>query len=222
MATEHFDAVVIGSGFGGSVTAHRLAAADLSVCVLERGKPYPPGSFPRTPWEMKRAFWDPSKGLHGLYDIWTFRGLEALVSSGLGGGSLIYANVLIRKDAEWFRDVDPTTGETRPWPITHDDLEPHYEDVEAILGATTYPLEREPYRSTPKTIAMQEASQRVPDGEWTLPNLAVSFSEEAGSPGDQIEEDVDNLHGVPRYTCRLVGECDLGCNFGSKNSLDHT
>jgi cholesterol oxidase len=222
MAAEHFDAIVVGSGFGGSVTAYRLARADLGVCVLERGKPYPPGSFPRTPWEMKRAFWDPSKGLHGLFDIWTFRGIEALVSSGLGGGSLIYANVLLRKDAEWFHDEDPTTGETRPWPITREDLDPHYEDVEAILGATSYPFDREPYESTPKTIAMQQASEKIAVGQWWLPKLAVSFSDATGMPGDRIVEEVPNLHGVPRYTCRLVGECDVGCNFGSKNSLDHT
>src|SRR6266511_2702699 len=92
---EHFDAVVVGSGFGGSVTAFRLAEGGLRVCLLERGKAYPPGSFARTPYDMARNFWDPSDGKHGLFDLWTFKGLEALVSSGLGGGSLIYANVLI-------------------------------------------------------------------------------------------------------------------------------
>src|SRR5215204_5113786 len=102
MSDTHFDAVVIGSGFGGSVMAYRLAEAGLRVCVLERGKPYPPGSFPRSPREMRGHFWDPSEGLFGLFNLWSFRGLEAVVSSGLGGGSLIYANVLIRKDEKSF------------------------------------------------------------------------------------------------------------------------
>ena len=89
MPQEHFDAVVVGSGFGGSVTAYRLAEAGHRVLVLERGKAYPPGSFPRSPLAMRDNMWDPSEGLHGMFDPWSFEGLEALVSSGLGGGSLI-------------------------------------------------------------------------------------------------------------------------------------
>src|SRR5690554_8118774 len=94
---EILDAVVIGSGFGGVGSACRLAQAGRSVAVLERGKRYPPGSFARSPRELATNFWDPSEGLHGLFDLWSFRGLEAVVASGLGGGSLIYANVLLRK-----------------------------------------------------------------------------------------------------------------------------
>ena len=102
----HFDVVVVGSGFGGSVTACRLAEAGRRVLVLERGKAYPPGSFPRSPLGLKNNFWDPSEGLQGMFDLWSFDGLEALVSSGLGGGSLIYANVMIRKDEHWFVHED--------------------------------------------------------------------------------------------------------------------
>src|ERR671911_1549535 len=97
-----FDAIVIGSGFGGSVTAHRLSEAGLSVCVLERGKAYPPGSYPRSPWEIARNFWDPSEGLHGLFDVWSFRGLGGIVASGLGGGSLLWSKVGLRKDRSAF------------------------------------------------------------------------------------------------------------------------
>src|SRR5438477_2407527 len=89
-AQEHFEAVVVGSGFGGSATAYRLAEAGKRVCLLERGKPYPPGSFPRTPRGLSRNFWDPSAGRLGMFDVWSFSGLDALISSGLGGGSLIY------------------------------------------------------------------------------------------------------------------------------------
>jgi len=95
---EHGDAVVVGSGFGASVSAYRLAEAGRSVVVLERGRAYPPGSFARNPYEMSRAFWEPKDELFGLFDIRSFRKLEAIVSSRLGGGSLIYANVLLRKD----------------------------------------------------------------------------------------------------------------------------
>src|SRR4051812_22573674 len=98
----HFDVVVVGSGYGGAVVAHRLAEAGQRVCVLERGKSFPPGSFPRSPNGVRQNFWDPSAGLHGLYDVWSFRGLAAVVASGLGGGSLLTSNVLIRKDEDTF------------------------------------------------------------------------------------------------------------------------
>src|SRR5690349_4193707 len=111
---EYANAVVIGSGFGGAVAAWRLAHEGLSVVVLERGKLYPRGSFPRTPYKMARNFWDPSEGLYGLFDIWSFRSLESVVASGVGGGSLIYANVLLRKDENWFV-TNAQDGED--WPV---------------------------------------------------------------------------------------------------------
>ena len=104
--------------------AYRLAEAGKSVCVLERGKPYPPGSFPRGPRELAKAFWDPSEGLYGMFNVWSFKGIGALVSSGLGGGSLIYANVLLRKPEKWFVKEDLAKGGYEYWPVTLDDLEP--------------------------------------------------------------------------------------------------
>ncbi|MFD0366378.1 GMC oxidoreductase [Streptomyces sp. NPDC127114] len=214
-----FDAVVVGSGFGGSVTAYRLAEADLSVCVLERGKPFPPGSFPRSPHETARNFWAPDSRLYGMYDMWSFSTMDALVSSGLGGGSLIYANVLIRKPESWFVH-ESFDGGYEDWPVTREDLDPHYQSVETMLGARKYPFDVEPYRSTPKTLAMRQAAERL-GLPWELPLLAVSFGDPP-APGAPLDGGEDNLHHSPRYGCRLVGECDLGCNFGSKNSLDFT
>ena len=74
-AQDHFEAVIVGSGFGGSVTAYRLAEAGKRVCLLERGKPYPPGSFPRSPLGFSQNFWDPSKGLYGMFNVWRFSGI---------------------------------------------------------------------------------------------------------------------------------------------------
>jgi cholesterol oxidase len=222
MNKEHFDAVVIGSGFGGSVMAYRLCKANLSVCVLERGKEYPPGEFPRSPHRMKYNFWDPSEGLHGLYNLWSFEKMGAIVSSGLGGGSLIFANVMIRKDEKWFVEEDPDTGERWHWPVQYHELEPHYIEVEQMLGVQKYPFDRAPYKGTPKTKEFEAAAKRL-GLDWRLPNLAVTFANKGDDPvpGEPIREEHRNLHNRTRYTCRLVGECDFGCNFGSKNSLDY-
>ncbi|MGH2805477.1 MAG: FAD-dependent oxidoreductase, partial [Thermoleophilaceae bacterium] len=220
--TERFDAVVVGSGFGGSVSAYRLAEAGQRVCLLERGKPYPPGSFARTPGEMRTNFWDPVRGLFGLFDLWSFRGLNALVSSGLGGGSLIYANVLLRKDEDWFVQEDLDRGGLEYWPVNRADLDPHYDRAEAMLAPQRYPLDHEPYRSTPKTREFRAVAEKK-GYDWFLPNLAVTFGVDGRDPvpGEPIPEDHPNLHGRTRTTCRLVGECDIGCNYGAKNTLDY-
>ncbi|MGH8908744.1 MAG: FAD-dependent oxidoreductase [Egibacteraceae bacterium] len=223
---EHFDTAVVGSGFGGSVTAFRLAEQGRSVCLLERGRAYPPGTFPRTPREMARNFWDPGQGLYGLFDIWSFRAIEAVVASGLGGGSLIYANVLLRKDERWFAERHPPGGTYEPWPIDRADLEPYYDRVERMLGGQRYPIDAEGYADTPKTHAMHEAARRL-GLAIELPPLAVTFTNDRGEaqPGTPIAPGpYPNLHGprTTRMTCRMCGECDLGCNSGSKNTLDHT
>lgn len=220
----HFDVVVVGSGFGGSVTTQRLSQAGMSVCLLERGKAWPPGSFPRSPWETGRNFWDPSEGLHGLFNVWTFGGIGGIVASGLGGGSLVYSNVMIRKDRSTFVD-----DEHESWPVGYDDLEPHYERHERMLAGTPYPFEADPARRDPareaydrtyKTEAMRVAAERL-GLEWYLPKLAVAFAAN-GEPGlgEPILDEPPNLHGRVRLTCRLCGECNVGCNYGSKNTLD--
>ena len=222
MNEEHFDAVIVGSGFGGSVMAYRLAEAGLSVCLLERGKAYPPGSFPRSPYKMRENFWDPSEGLFGLYDFWSFHRIHALVASGLGGGSLIYANVLMRKDEKWFVQEDLQDGGYEHWPVTRADLDPHYDRVERMLKPEKYPFDKEPYSGTSRTRAFQEAARRI-GKEPFFPDLAVTFAPAEGEkpvPGEPIREERPNLHGQTRQTCRLCGECDIGCNYGSKNTLD--
>jgi cholesterol oxidase len=225
MSAQHFDVVVVGSGFGGAVCAYRLAEAGQRVCVLERGKAYPPNSFPRTQHGMSRNFWDPSEGRFGMFNVWSFKGIEALVSAGLGGGSLIYANVLLRKPREWFVQQQAHAKGVERWPIGYDDLAPHYDRVEVALGAQPYPFHVAPYDATLKTRALEKAANAL-GLCWELPNLAVTFAATAGGhpvPGEPIEEPPgqQNLHGRTRYTCRLCGECDIGCNYGSKNTLDY-
>jgi cholesterol oxidase len=222
MNETHFDAIVVGSGFGGSVMAYRLAEGGLRVCLLERGKAYPPGSFPRSSYRMRENFWDPGEGLYGLYDFWSFHRIHALVASGLGGGSLIYANVLLRKDEESFVKEDLARGGYEHWPLTRSELDPHYDAAEGMMRPQRYPFDHVPYNDTSKTRAFGEAARRL-GLEPFLPNLAVTFANEgqAPIPGEPIREEVGNLHGRTRLTCRLVGECNVGCNYGSKNTLDY-
>lgn len=203
-----YDAVVVGSGFGGSVATYRLSHADLEVCLLERGRCYPPGSFARGVAEAKDNFWSPGTNTFGLYDIWSFRRMFALVSAGLGGGSLIYANVLLRMPEPWFDG----------WPLRYDDLEKHYEAVETMLGATRYPQAL--HSRTPKTEAFLQGTRGAGLSPF-FPKLAITFAP-PGQEGEQFDNGTGNLHGAPRYRCRLVGDCDAGCNFGAKNTLDLT
>lgn len=229
---EAFDVVVVGSGFGGAVTSFRLADVGMDVLVLERGASYPPDSFPRTPLGFAGNFWDPGRQKFGLFDVRSFSHVDSIVSAGLGGGSLIYANVLIRKDENWFQT--DANGSPRPWPVTRAQLDPHYDIVEKALGAQVFPIDTAPYSSVRKTAELRGAAKALGYEEttwdrvdpkrkqWYLPQLAVTFANQGRQPvpGEKIEEKIANLHGRDRQTCRLCGECDIGCNFGSKNSLD--
>jgi cholesterol oxidase len=231
MSTFDYDAIVVGSGFGGSVMTCRLAEAGLKVCLLERGKAYPPGAFPRSPWRMRTNFWDPSKRLHGMFNVWSFANIGGVVASGLGGGSLIYANVLYRKPKETFNNEG--------WSISYDDLLPHYKAAETMLNGQEFPFQpdpehrtpdHEPYNETSKTRAMHFAQQQLSkagiDATFELPKLAITFANPNRPPrlGEPIAGAPESLHkdARTRLTCQLCGECDVGCNYGSKNTLDLT
>lgn len=210
---ERFDAVVIGSGFGGSVTALRLAQAGWSVCVLERGRPFAPGDFGRSPRGVEHLMWDPDGGRFGMFDIWSFTGVNAVVGSGLGGGSLVYANVMLEKD--------PDTFAADGFPFGADVLREHYDAVAAIQRAERFPIAEAPYDRTGKAHALRDAAAAL-GFAVQHPPLAVRFAGDDGRNVPGVPIAGRNVHGVTRQTCRLCGECDLGCNFGSKSTLDLT
>ncbi len=216
---ESAEVVIIGSGFGGSVAAARLAEDNLGVIVLERGAHYPIGSFPRSPHGLANNIWEPKTKHFGLFDLWSFAGIDALVSSGVGGGSLIYANVLLRMEPSWFRSIG-VDGVERPWPITRADLDPFYEMAESVLGAQTYPFDQPEYANVPKVKAFRDAATACSMKAEPV-KLAVTFANKGkpAAPGEIITGP-RNPHNN-RRTCRMCGECDIGCNDGSKNTLDH-
>lgn len=128
MSEECFEVVVVGSGFGGAVTACRAAQAGRNVLVLERGKRYRPGELPERPLETSTGSWDPSEGLFGLFQVWSFRQLDAVVSSGVGGGSLVYADVMSRMPEAWF------SANAQDWPLEYAHIEEHYGTVEKMMS----------------------------------------------------------------------------------------
>ena len=184
-------------------------------------RPYPPGSFPRSPWETARNFWDPSEGLHGLFDVWSFRGLGGIVASGLGGGSLHLGRTSCCARTEHVR----RRTSARRGPSTYDDLEPHYERHERMLAATPLPVRaRARYATAPARRSADASTRPRPRAR---PRVVPAAARGRIRPGDgaPVARRADprratNLHGRTRLTCRLCGECNIGCNYGSKNTLD--
>jgi cholesterol oxidase len=194
----HFDAVIVGSGFGGSINALRLAQAGKSVLVLERGRRYLPGEFPRDVTDVNRLFWRyPDRAdSRGLYDVRFFSGIAAVVASGVGGGSLIYANIHIRPDPVVFEDAR--------WPrsINRKSLDPYYDRVRDMLGVSPVP----PEISLAKRDAFRDAASKT-GHEVFDPDQAVTWNAATNSG---------------RGPCRMVAECEFGCQYGAKNTMDLT
>ncbi|WII73527.1 GMC family oxidoreductase [Bdellovibrio sp. 22V] len=212
-----FDYIVIGSGFGGSVMTCRLVEKGYKVCLLERGRQWKMHEFPRRPQEVQQnMFWDPQDNKYGLMEIRDTPGSDVmtLTGSGLGGGSLIFANVMYRMPADFFHG----------WPsiYSRESLDPYYDRVLETMEAEPYPFESQPYyRNTPKTAALKKAAEEMPwpEGalkkpEFVLPPLAVRFK--GNFPGHQTR----NKHGALQSKCNKCGDCDIGCNIHAKNTLD--
>jgi cholesterol oxidase len=200
---QRYDAVVIGTGFGGAVAACRLAQAGLRVGILERGRRYPLGGFPRN-WKDPKDGWLWQHG-QGLFDVCPVNEMTVVQGAAYGGGSHLYANVHIRVPADLF-----DTG----WPAGYSrtTLDPYYDLVAYMLDLNQIGPEQ-PLGLPAKTELMRQVAERLGRADqFFLPNLAVNF----GDP-DQL---TPNKFGVGQFGCRHCGECDIGCNFQAKNTLD--
>ena len=202
---DRFDALVIGSGFGGAVAACRLAQAGVDVAVVERGRRWRPGSFPRDLSRLDDGWLWACE--HGLYDVKPLNDILAVQAAGYGGGSLVYANVAMRPPAEVFDNAWPQ-------PYSREMLDPYYDLVSYMLDVGPVTADPRTGDLPPKTRFMARTADMLGEGDGLFhPNLAVTF-EDAG-PGQR------NRFGIPQRGCQFVGECDIGCNVGAKNSLDH-
>lgn len=210
-----FDAIIVGSGFGGAVVACRLAERGWRVLVLERGRRWNPAEYPRAPSDA--WIWDethPEKS-NGWIDLRVFGRMAVAQGAGVGGGSLIFANVVVDAPRETFDEG---------WPpeITFDELRPYYERVAAMLGAQQVPVGQR----TQRFRLMEEAARSAGHGARVRPlPLAVTFDPEwhydlpdpfSGSHSRPWTND----HGVLQGTCVHCGNCDIGCQVRAKNTLD--
>lgn len=193
-----YDAIVVGSGFGGGIAACRLAEAGRRVAVLERGRRFAGEDFPEDLEQAPEAFWHPTLNPKGLFDLRLMRDLSVMTAAGVGGGSLVYANVQLRAPADVF---------AKGWPLAIDraTLDPYYDRTEEALLPMEVPEE------LPKMRAFAVAGQHVGKQAQRLP-LAVNFQGDRNHP----------FSGVFQELCKNLGRCDIGCPIHAKNTVDIT
>jgi cholesterol oxidase len=195
-----YDAVVVGSGFGGGIAACRLAEAGRRVCVLERGRRFRRDDFPERPSQAPEMLWHEKANPDGLFDVRLMRDVTVITAAGVGGGSLVYANVQLRAPREVF---------DQGWPAAIDraELDPWYDRTEEALDPRTTPTEP----ALPKVRAFAAAGRRAGRETEPLP-LAVHF----GAPREHP------FSGASQEGCQNLGRCDLGCPVHAKNTVDIT
>ncbi|MGN9906240.1 FAD-dependent oxidoreductase [Phytohabitans sp. LJ34] len=208
-----YDVVVIGSGFGGSVAALRLAEKGYSVAVLEAGRRFADSEFPETSWRTRRFLWAPKLGCFGIQRITLLRsargeagaGVLVLSGAGVGGGSLNYANTLYEPMPPFY--ADPQWRDITDWRA---ELAPHYDQAKRMLGVTTYP------HDTAADRAMRAVAERMGVGH-TFHSTPVGVH--IGRPGERVADPYFGGAGPERTGCLHCGSCMTGCRHGAKNTL---
>ncbi len=206
---EIYDYVIIGSGFGGSVAALRLAEKGYRVLVLERGKRYTAHDFARTNWQLRKYLWAPALRCFGILQISPFRDVLALHGSGVGGGSLGYANVLMEPTDELFASAD--WSQYADWRAL---LRSHFATARRTLGVTPN------VRVTPADSALRAvAGELGRSTTFALTHVGVYFGDPA-RPGEEAPDPYFGGIGPARNACRSCGGCMVGCRHNAKNTLD--
>lgn len=205
-AEESYDFVIIGSGFGGSVSALRLTEKGYNVLVIEKGKEYNPKDFPKTNWNLRRWLWLPSLRFFGFFKMTFYRHIGILSGVGVGGGSLVYANTLPRPAAEFYRSGN-WTG-LADW---ENELRPFYEIAETMLGAALNP------KLYDSDLTLKTLAENLGKGHLFEPTRASVFF---GEPEKTVSDPYFNGSGPDREGCSFCGGCMTGCRHNAKNTLD--
>ncbi|MGX1091755.1 cholesterol oxidase [Streptomyces albogriseolus] len=212
-----YDVLVVGSGFGGSVSALRLTEKGYRVGVLEAGRRWTRESLPKNSWDLKNYLWAPRLGMYGIQRIHLLGNVMVLAGAGVGGGSLNYANTLYVPPKPFFED--PQWGDITNW---QEELAPYYDQARRMLGVRLNPT------TTPSDVHLKAAAERMGCGDtFHMAPVGVFFGdgEDAdgkvkATPGQEVPDPYFGGAGPSRRACSECGECMTGCRHGAKNTLN--
>jgi cholesterol oxidase len=206
MAQFDYDVLVVGSGFGGSVTALRATEKGYRVGVLEAGRRFDTSTLPRSSWQLRRFLWAPALGLRGIQRITPLKDIAVLSGAGVGGGSLVYANTLYEPLAPFY--TDPQWGHITDWRA---ELAPFYDQARRMLGVNEVPADTPAdgyIRRLADELGVADTYHRTPVGVWF------------GKPGERVPDPYFGGEGPDKVGCTHCGSCMVGCRVGAKNTLD--
>ncbi|MFE1834886.1 GMC oxidoreductase [Streptomyces sviceus] len=215
--TYDYDVIVVGSGFGGSVTALRLTEKGYRVGVLEAGRRFTRETLPRNSWDLKNYLWAPKLGMFGIQRIHLLGNVMVLAGAGVGGGSLNYANTLYVPPKPFFED--PQWRDITDW---QEELKPYYDQARRMLGVRLNPT------MTPSDVHLKAAAERMGVGDtFHMAPVGVFFGDgedaegrRKAAPGEQVDDPYFGGAGPSRKACIECGECMTGCRHGAKNTLN--
>lgn len=207
-----FDVLIIGSGFGGSVSALRLVEKGYRVGVIEAGRRFEDADFAKTSWRLNKFVWAPKLGLFGVQRIHALKDVMVMAGAGVGGGSLNYANTLYKPPTPFF--TDPQWNHITDW---EDELTPYYDQARRMLGVVTNPT------FTHSDRIIKEVAEEMGAGDtFTATPVGVFFGAKtglAGAPGETVPDPYFGGVGPARTACTECGACMTGCRVGAKNTL---
>lgn len=203
---KEYDYVIVGSGFGGSVSALRLAEKGYSVLVIEKGNWKKSGDFAETNWKLKKWLWLPFIGFKGIFKLTFFRHLSVVSGVGVGGGSLVYANTLPIPADNFFK-----SGSWKDLLDWKNELMPFYKKAEKMLG-----VKKNPELYDGENYLSKLSDQYNKREYFNHTNVGIYF----GDPENTVKDPYFEGEGPDRIGCTFCGKCMTGCNHGAKNTLD--